>query len=130
MSDARGSDRLADQSVDLPREQSQPPQHSTLWYPSYATRATLYSSYMNVLLIFVPIGIVAGALGWPDVAVFFLNCLAIIPLAPLIAFSTRQLSASVGLVFGGLLNATLSNAVEMIVRHPCLSLVLYSAFFV
>jgi hypothetical protein len=126
MSDAPGSDGPAESRVDLPREQSQPPQHS-LWYPSYATRATPANSYMNVLLIFVPIGIVAGALGWPDVAVFFLNSLAIIPLAPLIAFSTRELSANVGQVFGGLLNIALSNAVEMIVSHPCLSLVLYAA---
>jgi len=124
MSDAGGPEGP---SVDLPREQNQPPQQP-LWYPSYVTRATLAGSYLNVLLVFVPVGIVAGALGWGDVAVFFLNALAMIPLAPLIALSTWELSANVGWVFGGLLNIALSNAVKTIVRHPCLSLVLYSTF--
>jgi Ca2+:H+ antiporter len=122
MSDA--PDGPGAQSVDLPREQNQPPPHP-LWYPSYATRATLASSYLNVLLVFVPIGIVAGALGWADVAVFFLNFLAMIPLAPLIALSTWELSTNVGWVFGGLLNIVLSNAVKTIVRHPCLSILLF-----
>jgi Ca2+/H+ antiporter len=83
---------------------------------------------MNILLVFFPIGLVAGALGWADLTVFFLNFLAIIPLASLIAFSTRELSGSVGVVLGRLLKATLSNIFEIIVRDPMLPLVIYSAF--
>jgi hypothetical protein len=36
-------------------------------------RRTLFCSYTTVLLVFVPIGIVAGFLGWPVGAVFLLN---------------------------------------------------------
>lgn len=94
-------------------------------YPYNITRATLYSSYMNFLLVFLPIGIVAGALGWADLTVFVLNFLAIVPLASLIAFSTRELSGSVGTFLGRLLKATLSNIFEVIVRNPLLILLLY-----
>ena len=77
---------------------------------------TLASNYVNVLLVFVPIGIVAGALGWDPVAVFVINFLAIIPLASLLSFATEELSVKLGQTLGGLLNATFGNAVELIVR--------------
>jgi Ca2+:H+ antiporter len=129
MSEATRSQSLADQHIDLTSpEQTQlsiyPP-----WYPYDVSRTTLCSNYTNLLLVFVPIGIAAGALGWDPVAVFSLNFLAIIPLAPLIAFSTRELSASVGHVLGGLLKEALSNSVEIVVRHLCLSLMPCSTFF-
>jgi Ca2+:H+ antiporter len=77
----------------------------------------LFCGYANVLLVFVPIGIVAGTLGWPVEAVFLLNLLAIVPLAPIMAFSIDKLSASIGHVFNGLIKVTLGSAVEMIVRY-------------
>lgn len=78
--------------------------------------ATLCSNYVNVLLVFVPLGIVAGALGWSPTAVFILNFIAIIPLAALLSFATEELSAKLGQTLGGLCNATFGNAVELIVR--------------
>jgi Ca2+:H+ antiporter len=80
-----------------------------------STRATLCSNYVNVLLVFVPLGIVAGALGWNPTAVFILNFLAIVPLAALLSFATEELAAKMGETVGGLLNATFGNAVELIV---------------
>jgi Ca2+:H+ antiporter len=129
MSNAIGSDGLADDGVALPAHEQSQPSIYPLWYPYNLARTTLCSSYVNILLVFVPIGIAAGALGYDKVAVFSLNFLAIIPLAPLIAFSTRELSASAGHVLGGLLKETLGNAVETIVRHLCLSLMPYVIFF-
>lgn len=77
---------------------------------------TLQSNiYVNVFLVFVPLGIVAGAVGWNPTAVFILNFLAIIPLASLLSFATEQLSTKLGQTLGGLLNATFGNAVELIV---------------
>jgi Ca2+:H+ antiporter len=70
-----------------------------------------------VLLVFVPIGIAAGFLGWPAAVVFLLNFLAIIPLAPIIAFSIDELALGVGHVFGKFLKATSGNAVEMTVGY-------------
>ena len=70
---------------------------------------------MNLLLIFVPIGIISGALDWNPTAVFILNFIAIIPLAGLLSFATEELAAKLGQTIGGLLNATFGNAVELIV---------------
>ena len=83
----------------------------------YLTYKTLASSYVNVLLVFVPLGIIAGALEWSPTAVFLLNFFAIIPLAALLSFATEELSAKLGQTLGGLLNATFGNAVELIVRN-------------
>ncbi|CAK7264865.1 Vacuolar calcium ion transporter [Sporothrix epigloea] len=79
------------------------------------TKATLYSSPVNVLLVFVPVGIVAGALGWGASAIFTLNFFAIIPLAAVLSFATEEISIRLGESLGGLLNATFGNAVELIV---------------
>lgn len=43
------------------------------------------------------------------------SVLAIIPLAALLSFGTEEISIRVGETLGGLLNATLGNAVELIV---------------
>ncbi|MCJ1225892.1 hypothetical protein MMC12_002541 [Toensbergia leucococca] len=82
---------------------------------SYITYKTLVSNYVNVMLVFVPLGIIAGAMGWSPTAVFVLNFLAIIPLASLLSFATEELSVKLGQTLGGLLNATFGNAVELIV---------------
>lgn len=73
------------------------------------------SNYVNVLLVFVPIGIVLGALKISPVAIFITNFLAIVPLAALLSFATEELSVELGQTLGGLLNATFGNAVELIV---------------
>lgn len=84
-------------------------------YTYHVTKQTLLSNYVNVLLVFVPIGIIAGAMGWNPTAVFILNFIAIIPLAALLSFATEELSVKLGQTLGGLLNATFGNAVELIV---------------
>lgn len=80
------------------------------------TKITLLSNYVNILLVFVPLGIVAGAMGWNPTAVFILNFFAIIPLAAVLSFATEEISMKLGETMGGLLNATFGNAVELIVR--------------
>lgn len=81
-----------------------------------ATKVTLYSNYVNILLVFVPLGIVAGAMGWNPTVVFILNFFAIVPLAAVLSFATEEISMKLGQTLGGLLNATFGNAVELIVR--------------
>merc|ERR1711977_668013 len=80
-----------------------------------ATKVTLYSNYVNILLVFVPLGIVAGAMGWNPTTVFILNFFAIVPLAAVLSFATEEISMKLGQTIGGLLNATFGNAVELIV---------------
>jgi Ca2+:H+ antiporter len=101
------------------------PKDNRVWvrWPMHVARLTwktLVRDYVNVLLIFVPLGIAAGALGWDSTAVFTLNFFAIVPLASLLSFATEELAATMGQSLGGLMNATFGNAVELIVRMPSL----------
>lgn len=79
------------------------------------------SSYVNVFLVFVPLGILAYKLNWGSTAVFLLNFLAIIPLAALLGYATEEIAVHVGETVGGLLNATFGNAVELIVAIVALT---------
>jgi len=65
-------------------------------------------------LIFVPIGYAAHFLEMDPPLVFAFNFLAIIPLAWLIGKATEDVAASFGQTFGGLLNASFGNLVEML----------------
>jgi Ca2+:H+ antiporter len=83
-------------------------------------KAILVASWLNLLLLCIP---VSWALHWAlpdsnknkDTLVFIFSFFAIIPLAKLLAFATDELSMRVGQTLAGLLNATLGNAVELIV---------------
>ncbi|KXX83384.1 Vacuolar calcium ion transporter [Madurella mycetomatis] len=79
------------------------------------TKVTLFSSWINLLLVFVPLGIVAGQLEWAAAWVFSLNFVAIIPLAAVLSFATEEIAQPLGETLGGLVNATFGNAVELIV---------------
>lgn len=85
----------------------------------HLTWEILKTNYVNVLLVFVPVGIVAGVAQWSPVLQFVLNFIAIIPLASLLAFATEELAVPLGQTIGGLLNATFGNAVELIVSRHC-----------
>merc|ERR1711939_485315 len=78
------------------------------------------NNYVNILLVFVPLGIVAGAMGWNPTTVFILNFFAIVPLAAVLSFATEEISMKLGQTMGGLLNATFGNAVELIVSVAAL----------
>ncbi len=82
-------------------------------------------------LIFVPAAILAEVLHASPVLVFILAALGIIPLADLIGEGTEELALHTGPRIGGLLNATLGNAAELIItifaiREGLLQLVLAS----
>lgn len=79
-------------------------------------QAIIVSSWFNILLVFIPISwAINFALPDQQSLIFVLTFLAIIPLAKLLAFATDELSIRVGQTLAGLLNATLGNAVELIV---------------
>ncbi|KAH6690570.1 calcium/proton exchanger [Plectosphaerella plurivora] len=79
------------------------------------------ADYVNVLLVFIPLGIVAAQLQWSPGSVFALNFFAIIPLAAILSFVTEELAEHLGETLGGLLNATFGNAVELIVSIAALN---------
>ena len=78
-------------------------------------RATLFNSWINVLLIFSPIGIAVYYAHINPIAVFVINFVAIIPLAALLSYATEEIALRTGETIGGLLNASFGNAVELIV---------------
>ncbi len=76
------------------------------------------SQLLNIqnLLIFLPIALLGKyVLDLDDVPVFILAALAIIPLAKLVGEATEELAHYMGETWGGLLNATLGNAAELII---------------
>jgi Ca2+:H+ antiporter len=67
------------------------------------------------LLVFLPVAIVAELLHWPPLVIFAASALAVVPLAGLLGEATEVLAEKIGPRFGGLLNATLGNAAELII---------------
>lgn len=68
---------------------------------------TLLNSWINVLLVAAPVGIVLGAIpNMNPIAIFVVNFIAIIPLAALLGFATEEIALRTGETLGGLLNAS------------------------
>ncbi len=70
---------------------------------------------IHYLLVSLPLAILGSYLHWNSVLVFFLACAGLIPLAELIGEATEALAVVTGPKIGGLLNATLGNAAELII---------------
>jgi Ca2+:H+ antiporter len=71
--------------------------------------------FLRLLLIFGVLAVVADFLGWNPLLVFIFSSLAMIPLAGLMGEATEALAVRTGPRLGGLLNATLGNAAELII---------------
>jgi Ca2+:H+ antiporter len=95
-------------------------------YASHTAKAALHTNKVYALFVFLPLGIVASALGWHPVTVSLFNLFAIIPLSALLSYAADELSNIVGELMGGLINATFGNAVELVVRPPQLPRLLSS----
>jgi Ca2+:H+ antiporter len=77
---------------------------------------SLFRNPLYYLLIAVPLTLVGEfVLHWEPLVIFLLACAAIIPLAKLVGESTEELAVHTGPKVGGLLNATLGNAAELII---------------
>ncbi|HEX3053315.1 MAG TPA: calcium/proton exchanger [Aggregatilineaceae bacterium] len=70
---------------------------------------------LNSLLVFGVVAVFLRLSDASDTAVFATSALAIIPLAGLIGKSTEEIAVHTGPQIGGLLNATLGNAAELII---------------
>ncbi len=70
---------------------------------------------MYALLLFAPVAILAEFLHWSALILFAASALTIVPLAGLLGDATEALAAKTGPRVGGLLNATLGNAAELII---------------
>jgi len=70
---------------------------------------------LRYLLIFVPLAVIAEFLLHNDLLIFITAAIALIPLAGVLGEATEELALHLGPKIGGLLNATLGNAAELII---------------
>jgi Ca2+:H+ antiporter len=70
---------------------------------------------LNWLLTLIPLGIALDWYSANPILVFLVSAIAIVPLAGLMGDATESLSGYLGPTIGGLLNATLGNAPEIII---------------
>ncbi|KAK4183128.1 putative calcium transporter [Podospora australis] len=78
-------------------------------------KGILFYSYLNWLLILVPVGFAVRFAGLPAGVVFGVNAVAIIPLAGLLSHATESVACRMGDTVGALMNVTFGNAVELII---------------
>ncbi|EFQ25604.1 calcium/proton exchanger [Colletotrichum graminicola] len=111
LSDAGNSSQ--EKGNNTPSGQKPKPSVFTRFY--LTSKMILFHSWVNLLLIFVPIGIVVQALNLNPGLVFAMNAIAIIPLAGLLSHATESVASKLGDTIGALLNVTFGNAVELII---------------
>jgi Ca2+:H+ antiporter len=70
---------------------------------------------LSVLLIAIPLALAAKLGQWGEIWVFAFSALGVVPLAGFIGSATEALAEYTGPKIGGLLNATLGNAAELII---------------
>ncbi len=76
---------------------------------------------LSFLLLFIPLALIAEILHWSGLLIFLFSALSLVPLAGFIGSSTEALAAYTGPKIGGLLNATLGNAAELIITLVAIS---------
>lgn len=70
---------------------------------------------LTLLLVAFPLAIIGSWLEWDAVVIFSLSALSVVPLAGLVGDGTEGLASHTGPKMGGLINATLGNAAELII---------------
>ncbi len=70
---------------------------------------------LSLLLLALPLALAARFAGWSQFSVFLFSAVGVIPMAGYIGEATEALSEHTGPKIGGLLNATLGNAAELII---------------
>ncbi|RMJ28863.1 transporter [Aspergillus sp. HF37] len=88
--------------------------HGVIRFGRHA-KTTLLHSWLNVLLVFVPVGIAVEAAHMSPTIIFSMNAIAIVPLASLLSHATECVASRMGDTIGALTNVTFGNAVELII---------------
>ncbi|KIW08065.1 calcium/proton exchanger, variant [Verruconis gallopava] len=117
--EADGEKPAAISGVDAQNSESKPPMPQRLKAGVVRffnhTKNAIVHSWINVLLIFVPVGIAVKAVGLNPAVVFAMNAIAVVPLAGLLAHATESVASRLGDTLGALLNVSFGNAVELII---------------
>jgi len=85
-------------------------------YNNWAGLCSILCHPFSALLAAFPLGLASTYLEWSPMATFWLNIAAMVPLAKILGDATEELAAAIkNDTLSGLLNATLGNAVEIII---------------
>jgi len=76
---------------------------------------------LDIMLVFVPISLILGFVGFDSTILFIFSTLAILPLAAKMGEATEELAKIYGGHIGGLLNATFGNMAELIIALIAIS---------
>ncbi|KAF2962929.1 hypothetical protein GQX73_g10639 [Xylaria multiplex] len=79
-----------------------------------------FSSYLDYLMIFVPLGILTYYFESSHSLIFATNAIAIVPLSNVLAHATECLAADLGDAVGALMNISFGNLVEIIMFFAAL----------
>jgi Ca2+:H+ antiporter len=82
---------------------------------TFTTRAIIFHSWINVLLVFVPVAIVTYLTKAHPIIVFTTNAIAIIPLSGLLTYATECIANEAGDTVGALINISFGNLVEIVI---------------
>ncbi len=95
----------------------QPYFRCTIWQRTLIQQqGNSHVKYLNYgLLVFAVIAVLAEIFHWSPVIIFFTAALGVVPLAGFMGKATEELAVYTGPKLGGLLNATLGNAAELII---------------
>ncbi|XTI92934.1 hypothetical protein V2W45_1472412 [Cenococcum geophilum] len=83
---------------------------------------------INIFLLAVPVGFIVNYLHVNGITIFIVNFIAIIPLAAMLSYATKEITLRAGNILGSLLNATFRNAVKLIITIVKTSLIGIYAF--
>ncbi|KAK9848569.1 hypothetical protein WJX84_002308 [Apatococcus fuscideae] len=106
----------------------EPAQRPGWWNTSgdlIGAKKLLLGSWLNILLICLPLGWISHFVKWSPYATFLLNLISLVPLALMLGEITEDLALRFGDTVGGLLNATFGNVVELILSIIALTKELY-----
>ncbi|KAJ5369906.1 Vacuolar calcium ion transporter [Penicillium cataractarum] len=103
------------EDVPLPEPDDEKPAQANNFTVASQIRATVFNSWINVLILAAPVGIALHVVKANSIAIFVVNFIAIIPLAAMLSYATEEIAMRTGETIGGLLNASFGNAVELII---------------
>jgi Ca2+:H+ antiporter len=85
-----------------------------------ALKIIAFSSWLNLLLIAIPLTFVSHYSNWGAESTFILSFTSLIPLALILGDVTEDLAVRFGDIVGGLMNATFGNVVEVLISLAAL----------
>eukprot|EP00746_Dinoflagellata_sp_MGD_P017601 gnl/MRDRNA2_/MRDRNA2_140524_c0_seq1.p1 gnl/MRDRNA2_/MRDRNA2_140524_c0~~gnl/MRDRNA2_/MRDRNA2_140524_c0_seq1.p1 ORF type:complete len:467 (-),score=74.93 gnl/MRDRNA2_/MRDRNA2_140524_c0_seq1:86-1486(-) len=119
----RSQSRFLEKQRLLPRMESEgTQQRNQKSIDSVEALQEIFRQPFHMLLIFVPLGWLAHWAQWGQVTCFWLNLVAMLPLASILGEATEELSGHFGSVIGGFINATFGNVVELLLVVQSLKL--------